>query len=339
MFGVAQGASSTKRGARVIVVRVRSFELAVFVVSTLVCASPLACRADHLGWLAPPDCTSRVAAQEEIERLVGRPLGDSQTADFNVVVWRDNEQRVLVALSVRRSNGENSTRELTGGSCEEAQDMAAVAIAMAISGDDPGSEDIAVPVSAPTVDDPPGEGPRTSAPPAAASRAVPWRLSLGAKLAVDYGALPGLALGAEGDISVNHGHLRIEGLGGYFGRRKAQEPDGRGGEFSLFLGGLLGCFQHELGRIALVGCAGGELGMIKAEGFGLRNPRLKSGPWRALRAQVGMGWEFSPDVRLTARLGVTVPLVRQQFVVDGATEVHQSEVATLRGLVGVEFWP
>jgi hypothetical protein len=306
----------------------------VLVCGALIVGLPVASKADELRWLSPPDCTNRAAVQQEVERLVGRPLAAAQAIAFDVVVQRSHEQRVTVTLRAQRRGSEQSkTRELTAGSCREAEDLAAIAIAMAITGEDESGEAPPQVRASSDVEQPPAP----SRPPPAPPAPVPWSLGLGVAAAIDYGALPELAVGVEGGVAVDHGMFRVLALGAYFGRQKVLLPQGYGGEFRLALGGLLGCLQRDVGRVWLAGCAGGELGVIKAEGIGLEDPRLGDGRWSAVRAELALDWKFSPSLRLATRVGLSVPIARPEFVVEHTETVHSVAPVTLRALLGAEF--
>lgn len=250
---------------------------------------------------------------------------------FDVRVERAEPPTLRITIVTERAKSVRRTRELFVGTCDEASDAAAVAIAMAVTS----SEELAEPARSEGVSSaavPPMEQP-DSQPPAP----TPWQMSFGVFGALDHGALPTLSAGAEGTLSASHGALQITALGAYFAPRTAQLADGRGGEFSLALGGLLVCGQHRKGRLVLRACAGAELGVLRAKGIGLNQPRLGSAPWQALRGQVAVGWEIVPRVLLVAELALTLPLAQPAFLVDGEDRVHTVGPVTERGLLGVEF--
>jgi hypothetical protein len=322
-----------------------------FAVVCAACLGALPARAAELRWSAPDDCASRGAAQEQIERLVGRPLTEVDGVDFVASIERASAHEYRVTLhTILRDDGKPRTRVLIGSSCAEVADAAAVAIAIAIEGRDdiepepaPGPPQRAAPVVAQPAAPNPSAQPAPVAPGASTADAAPRsdavRLALTGGAALDDGALPGLALGAELELSLGWRELRVTALGAFFPSQRTylSASGGRGGEFQLALGGLLACGERAFGRFAALGCGGFELGELSAKGLGVRHPQLGDAFWRALRAEAGVRVALVDGLGAVARLGVAVPLERREFVLDATETVHRPSSVALRALLGLEL--
>jgi hypothetical protein len=208
--------------------------------------------AADLAWTALDDCATRASAQEQIERLVGRPLTEVENVDFAVEIVRSGAREWRVAVRTLAHDGGPRVRELTGATCTEVADAAAVAIAMAIEASDENDLAAQSPTHDAAVDEPaaPDHAPDEPAAPSdehataaveASASADALRFALGAGAVLDHGSLPELALGAELALSLGWRALRLTALGTFFPTqqtRLSSNPD-HGGEFRLALGALL----------------------------------------------------------------------------------------------------
>jgi hypothetical protein len=242
---------------------------------------------------------------------------------------------------------------LTGASCNEVADAAAVAIAMAIEANDENDRAAQPAVGDATAVDEPappdaharGEPTAQPAPAPVSTAAVvsasgdALRFALGAGAALDYGSLPELAPGAELDLSLGWRALRLTALGTFFPTqqtRLSSNPD-HGGEFRLALGGLLACGERRFGALAAFGCGGFELGRLSAKGIGVHNPRFGDSGWQALRAELGGRYELVAGLGVLLRAGIALPLARRAFVLDDTETVHRPSSVALRALIGLEL--
>jgi hypothetical protein len=153
----------------------------------------------------------------------------------------------------------------------------------------------------------------------------------------DVGALPHPGLGAELEASLQGRHLRAVALGAFFPSQATRVEGARGGDFQLVLGGLLGCLTHALDRLAVLACAGGELGRLAGEGRGVTTPRLGAALWAAGRADLGATWALSARAALALRAGVALPLSRRTFILDDTIRVHQPGRVTARAALALEL--
>jgi hypothetical protein len=278
---------------------------------------------------------------EQVRGLTGRALEEVNGVEFELELEHAGDGWKLVLRTLRGDEQSPRVRELSGASCGEVTDAAAVAIAMAVNErpviDAPASA--AEAASEPPNSQPPERVvPPVSTPPPAPPRSSSWFSAAAALHGVlDVGALPNLAPGVELDLSA--GSSRVQGVlvAGAFVPQQSRLADGKGGEFRLLIGGALGCAAQSFGRVRGSGCVGFELGQISGEGVGVQRSQLGSRLWSALRAEIGVSDAVAPGFSLVARVAAVAPLTRPEFVVDGLERVHRPSSVAGRALVGVEF--
>ena len=86
--------------------------------------------AAELRWSGPPDCDRQHAVSTQVESIVGRPLAAVEALDFEVTVSRADDAWRLELVT--EEHGAKGRRSLSGQSCGEVTNAAAVLIAMAI---------------------------------------------------------------------------------------------------------------------------------------------------------------------------------------------------------------
>jgi hypothetical protein len=276
--------------------------------------------------------------------LTGRALVDVEGVDFELDVAQEGTRWKVVLRTVRQGEPAPRLRQLSGASCAEVTDAAAVAIAMAVNErqtmTEPESRAAEAapsePSSKPTQPLPSvSSAPRREVRPARSSAALSAAVALDGVL--DVGALPNLAPGVELGVSAGFSGVKLLLLGSAFVAQQTRLEDGRGGEFRLLLGGALGCVQQLFGRIQGTACAGAELGQMAAEGLGVQHSRFGNRSWQAIRAEIGLTERLTPGLGLALRVAAIAPLARPEFVVDGAERVHRSSSLTGRTLLGIEL--
>lgn len=293
---------------------------------------------------APPPCDGAQSMQEQIERLIGRPLTEARDADFDVILEQTSNHgwRATVRTKPRDAKAEASEREFSGRTCAEVSDAAAVAIAMAIEQRD---RDHTAEAAAASENSKQEEPPHTAKPPPAAAspkktavqESSHWRALVGLHGALEAGALPNPSPGAELDLSVGFARFRATLLGTLLAPQTKRFADGKGGEFQLALVGLLACGERRFGSVSGRACLGFELGRLSAEGVGVAAPRIGSAAWRAARVDVGAGWPVSPGFWITLGGALVAPLTRQTFVLNGSDRIFRPSSFGARGLLGVEL--
>jgi len=307
------------------------------------CSALFAARAQaaELRLHAPSGCADAAGVEEQVQRLIGRPLAEVEAIDFEVNIERaiGDRWRVVVRTLPRAGAAADGPRErrIEGASCAEVANAAAVAVAMAALERERRSP---APAPAPATS---GEEPArervTPAEPAGADAAQPrsWRAGVAVGGALDVGALPDPAPGAQLELFVGYAALRAVVLGTLFAAQQTRVPGDRGGEFQLVLGGLLLCAEPTFGRLFALACAGAELGELTGTGIDVMDPRERGVGWRALRAEAGAGWALGQGLSLVARAGVSAPLSRRQFVLDRTERVHRPGSLTARVWLGIEL--
>jgi hypothetical protein len=325
----------------------------VVALSLLVCAARA--HAAELRWRGAAECERKDNVAAQVERLIGRPLADVPAVDFEVEVQRGPAAapwRLRVQTVVPEGEITPSARELSGASCDEVSDAAALAIAMAVQervqDGAPASEPVTPAAPEPSGDtraaQPTPEGARSVSPPAppgenGAAGARTLRIGVGLGVLLDGGALPSLAPGGQVEVSGTYAALRLSLFGAAFVPQREDVPgEDRGGEFQLVLGGIRACAAPGFGEIHVMGCTGFELGQLSGEGQAVRVPRTKNAGWRAVLTEIGASWEFATDFAALVRVGAAWPLSRPEFVLDGTIPVHRPAGLDARALFGLEMY-
>jgi hypothetical protein len=304
----------------------------------------LPAEATPLRWNAPADCARSESVAARVEELSGRSLATLDDPSFEVNVVHDGDAWHLTLVT--RTAAATSRRELGGRSCDEVTGAAAVAMAMAIRATAPqpvDSEPAAAstpaspePPPAPIAASPATAPAAATAPPQNGEKTTRVAGIAGIAALLDTAALPGPTAGVGLSAGLRFASLHAELQGEAFASRTATLDAGRSGKFGLLAAALLGCVDPPRRGLALLGCAGIELGRLSGEGSGVSNPELGSVLWFAARLEVGAGVEVSPGLRLLARFGVAVPFERREFVLDGEP-VHQPAALSLRAALGGDF--
>jgi len=113
-----------------------------------------------------------------------------------------------------------------------------------------------------------------------------------------------------------------------------------GGDVQLATGALLACMspvaaaRRELSAFL---CGGGELGRLSGTGTGVVEPRTGQRLWAAARLSGDLFWSIpSTSLRLGAQLALVVPLIRDDFVLDGIGSVHRPSSLVGRAGLGLD---
>jgi hypothetical protein len=283
---------------------------------------------------ASHDCADRADIANQVDALLDRPVAQVQGLDFDVEIAERPEHRWRLRLvTVGRADGARRSREIDGSGCAQLVDAAAVAIAMSIQ-----ARDAAEPRGADTSAAIRAEPPKVTAGPAPGARAPSVQIPIAVAALADVGALPhpagGLGLGA----GLAWGRWLIIGEGALLFSPEARVADSSGGRFRLVVGAVLGCLAEHFGQTGILGCAGGEAGVVQAEGIGINRPRDQNVAWEAGRLELGLVRRLNATVSLVLRAGVAVPWSRPTFTIDNDTlAVHQPGVVTARVTAGALF--
>ena len=296
---------------------------------------------------APSECERTENVRDQIERLIGRPLEAVLGADFTVKVVRSGASAwsATVQVTPRGSAEEPSARTIIGQNCAEVTAAAAVSIAMTIEQDQgggdaeqstlaPNESRATSSVDAPTA---PATLVRTPKAPLDSSSKSKFHVVLALHGLVDAGALPSPSPGAELDVMGGRAGFYAVVFGSLLAPRTAQLEDRKGGEFQLGSVGLLACGQRSLAGFRGRACAGFEWGRMSGEGIGITRPRTESGVYRALRAELGLGWPLGAQLSLVTRGALLAPLAPPRFVLNGTEPVHRPSAFGGRALLGLEL--
>jgi len=291
-------------------------------------------RAADIQLRASRDCVNRADIADQVDALLGHPVAQVEGLDFDVDIAERPEHRWRLRLiTIGRADGARRSREIDGSGCAQLADAAAVAIAMSIQSREAVRP---APLEAPTPARP--EPPALAAGPAPGERSHDLRLPIAVSALADIGALPhpgwGLALGA----ALAWRHLLIIGEGAFLLSPEARVADESGGRFRLIVGALLACLDQSFGPVGILGCAGGEAGVIQAEGIGVNRPRSQNVAWEAGRLELGLTRRLNTAVSLFVRGGAAVPWSRPTFTIDNETlAVHRPGAVSARVTLGALF--
>lgn len=130
---------------------------------------------------------------------------------------------------------------------------------------------------------------------------------------------------------------RLELQGTYAARRLAypERPD-LGGHLQLAAGSVRGCGVPRWRRLEFPVCGGLELGLVRAVGRGVPEPREVRELWLALQLGPGLAWAPVPRLALTLGLDLLIPLRRPGFHIENLGELARARALGLRPLLGIE---
>ena len=274
---------------------------------------------------APIECPAQDALRSAVDNLVSGEQARPYSARVSISKVGNSYQATI-------TSADGSARMLSGSTCAEVVEGTSVVLALAITPKGLAADKQRLseaPAHAPTE--------RSSANAAQATRWV-----LGASARGDVGTLPHATLGFGGQLGFERSHWSAHAAGTYWIPARGTLPSEPtfGGEFSWWTGAIVGCGAPVTGSVRLDLCAGAELGILSARGFGvgpLFSPGHPSTAWGAVLASLGARWAISGAFRLQGSLGVAVPFLgRRQFQLDG-TDVHEPSVVAARAEVGPEI--
>ncbi|HET7545700.1 MAG TPA: hypothetical protein VFK05_37790 [Polyangiaceae bacterium] len=302
--------------------------------------------AAEIRWFGESSCRREREVVEQVESAAGRPLSSIESADFELRVesLAADQWRVEVT-TVRRADAARSVRTIRGATCVEVTDAAAVAIALSVgSADGPlAPTEQPQPSAAPANEPVEGHAPVSAKGPRRSS-SLEW--SVGAGGVVDSSSTPSLALGAFlrfgssfQPVAKSRTRLGFELEGAFFAPTETSAVAGQAGRFRLAYAAPLACVAPPLEQTTLLGCAGAELGQLSGEGIGdaVTTSHPSKTFWSALRFDLGLGVMLTSRLRFMGRVGVAVPLIRREFVLDGPEVVFQTAPLSVRGQLGVEL--
>lgn len=291
----------------------------------------------RLTWSAPDACPRARDVTARMARLLSRSTGPHPELVAEADVSNDG---AAFALEMRIWQADRPAyRRLRATSCRELSDAAALLLALLV---DPALqvETEAAPVSRPP------RAPRAQQR-RAPSEPVPRRSEPGpvwgasGRAVLDWAALPGPAPGLSAAASTELHRLRLE-LGGVWlplARHVVRDAAGeaeKGGKFSLVAASTRLCHALFVSP-RLSACAVGELGAIRAWGFGTIEDRRRSVVWAAAGPGLTGALPLATSAALTAGADLLFALNRPRFELDNVGLVHRPAVAGFRLTAGVEL--
>jgi hypothetical protein len=321
-----------------------------------------------LDWTAPAGCPTGDDVRARAESLLGGPieprLVHALSAQGRVTSADGRSELHLETVD----NGLRGERALQAATCEELASAAALIIALAVDPKTVAARSKDASATAAAASSTPGAAPPTAAPapnppavpapvkaPAPTNAEKPERSSapvtglVEGALALDWGALPGPSIGPSlsGGFALSRLRLRVGAT--YFAPRFAEAPPEpgaptRGGDVSLLVLGLAGCYSLTPRAAELGVCADLEGGALLAVGRGFDHTNDAIKPWLGAGASVDLTVPISGPVALRVGIGAMVPFgrspVRFQENTGGVTEnhtIHQPFYVSGRAAVGVSF--
>ena len=295
-----------------------------------------------LAWNAPSACPTQREVETRLTKLLSLDL-----ADFNEAsrVQADVEQLPdgswTLNLIIDNAHGKRQKRLHHPSSCTPLATAAALVIAIALD---------------PNVGDPP-EASLTDANLASQRRSVTAKSADGAP--TGRGAPPhspqaglrlegGVAVGElprpgplfGGVTSVVFSSVRVEGHFAYLPpqRKLTASLATAGADFGLWVAGLRVCPTLPLAASAeLLLCFGGELGQLRATGFGLEAARKVRKLWEAPIFAPALRWPKTTSCSAVLGLELILPLQRSEFFVEHEGVLHRPSSLGLRFLLGLEL--
>lgn len=294
--------------------------------------------AAELSWQAAPGCPQRDEVVFRIERALGGALDAAPPLHFDVTVQR------LATGFAASLEVEGKTRTLNAPDCGKLTDAVAVAVALAIGAHEPVANDVAPPAPAAPLPPPPRDvvEPAPAPAPVESNAPVP---SFSAWLLGDAGTLPSFAAGAALGAELGWRRLQLRALGLLLFEQHVDRsgesglPANAGADLALFAGSISACaaavgsFRSD-GAVFL--CAGPELGRLSGSGTGVSVRRSGGSLWFAPRLDVGGFWHVpGSSVDLSLSASAAAPLLRDEFVLEGAVPVHRAGSVVGRLALGV----
>jgi hypothetical protein len=281
-------------------------------------------------WTAPPECPSSLELADRVRARV--PPGVRIRAQATVE-HRASRYLATVLIETPESRGE---RTLDASTCEELASHVAVVVAVsAIDGAQEGPSRPERANSSPTVQP---ALPKASSETTRKSKARRPDIVLRLPLITDVGTLPAPSFGAAFALGLARHAWALEVSASRFFAREgiASSSPNRGATFTMSDVALRACLSVGE-RVAFMPCAGLNLTLLDAEGFGastvFRASQMLWGPEVLASAR----FPLASQVSLRAGVAAVVPIERASFVIEGLGDVHTPEVVFFRGWVGPEL--
>lgn len=307
--------------------------LVVVLVSARAAASEL-----RLDWQAPEGCPTEEQVASAALQAVREPI-PKELPPLEAKATVERGERWRVRLETRRGpvSGE---RRLEASTCGGLADATAIILALALVPpvDEREIEPPAPPPAPPTpkpiapvVDERPSR-------PAPAETTRPPSLAAGASAAVQAATLPSPAIGGGLSLAWLPGRTRVEAFGSLYGAQsQTTSLSSAGARFAMTAVGVGACHALIRGRLELSPCAGAEIAIVRASGFGATTNYETGAEWTSALGSVLVALPIGRDVAVRTRLDALAPLSRPSFVVENEGPVHRPPTLGVRAWLGAEL--
>src|SRR5262249_53890825 len=256
--------------------------------------------------------------------------------------------RMSLRTTVR---GDTRDRVIEGDSCRAVADAAALVLTFLI---DRNRVEVSLPEApvasaraeaavfqpapSPSEPSPPAmKSPMADSPPATTPTSQPAparRWTMRATAGTDSSSLPSWTGFVGVGVARVFGRGSIELSGAYYAPRTREVSEGRGGTFDLLTLGTRGCYALFGPKFEVSPCVGAEYGTVRGSGFGVGDPSAGKGLWLAATMAGAARWRMTPWLGTVAEVGIALPLVRPDYVIDNVGFVYRADFVGLRMLAG-----
>lgn len=314
--------------------RTRAWVTALILAPTLALAEQRPIRVE-LDYIAPAECPAKDAFVTRIRQTNARVEAASQAAPLGVKVRiaRLPSDGYAAELFIRAVDSEDTTRRLTGATCDEAMVAAALVVAVLADTADT-AQTRPEPEPSPPAPPPPSVAPEPMAPKHAPGEA--WHFGLGLHLAADAGLGPELEWQARPFLGVSSGR---------FGLRLALQrntvsvaTDDGTASTTWWLGRTEACYRvTNLESMALSPCLGFEAGSVSASGSRTSRPRDEARVVLGPLALARVGFRLAHGLDFELNAGIRVPLSRYRFVFGDDTTAYEMPSVAFTSGIGIGF--
>lgn len=322
--------------SRGVVARALGCSLALLAV--FVPAHALGAITSAIEWEAPESCPDTQALYARLSALLDHDLSALGSARVRGVVVRA-EAGLRLTLEVVDS-GRRSSRVLLADDCTDLFEVAALAIALAVHGQNVSAEPPGDVTSQASAMPAPFADASQMGEEAEAERSIPeaahrLRWSAGAEAVIDFGALPALAPGLTVDSRVHWGPWALGVYASLLPEQRRVVGGGSHVDFGLMVAGLRACHALLGGGSSLDACVGFEAGRFTAFGSELDASRQIEDLWLAPGGAIEFRQSMWRALRLSVRAESLFPLLRKQYAVNETDAVHAPSRVDLRLFVGL----
>lgn len=286
-------------------------------------------------WQAPAECPDAASVRATIERLLGKSLDSVGTSNVRATGTVANNQAGKWQLDVQLQVAEHVEEEtLVANKCTSLRDAMALKVALAI---DPMAVVESVqpqPSSPPEPEPPPASSPQPR--PATA----PDRFGLAVRFVgqVGLGPLPGATPGAGVFAALRSRRFRVE-LGAqafWAGVARYEAPPEVGADLEAYFGTVRGCVTPGAGDWLFPICAGPELGVMRARGFGVDETASANRLWGGVVVGPALQWRMTRRLSLWVEADLLLTVLTPEFYMRNLSSLYAPSRAGARAAVGFE---